>query len=166
MNFRDEIPQRAFINAQIIQQAEENGSWSESILNITKQYHLTNYQVVNPAHIVSLMYCLFVVPKELWIKRNKFHSIFSEINTNIINSIIDNISYSNPKFSDDFAYNFLNKLRNSIAHANYSFDENMNFEFWDTYNGTENFRCTMNIKNLSRLISMVGSTLANLRNKT
>jgi len=166
MNLRNEIPQRAFINAQIVQNVEVCDSWNESIEVVSKNYNLEHYQFMNPAYVVSLLYCLLIVPKEIWIKNNKQHIIFSEIDTNELKNRILSYSSSKPDFESNFTYNFMHSLRNSIAHANFEIDENMNFKFWDEYKERENFSCQLNKENLMWLLSIIGSKMANLRVKT
>ena len=116
-------------------------------------------------YIVSLLYCLLVVPKEIWIKKQKTHIIFSRLDEARIKSLFD-IIHSSDNFASDYNYNVLHKLRNSIAHANFEVDENMNFIFWDEYKGKENFRCKVNANDLMQFLSVVGAELANLRTVT
>ena len=66
MNFRDEIPKRAFINAQIVQLAEQTESFRSCVRQVCDHYGISNYGISNPAHTAGLLYCLIVVPREQW----------------------------------------------------------------------------------------------------
>jgi len=165
VSLRNEIPQRAFINAQIIQSAEELDSWKKSKLLVSSKYSLPEYEFINPAYVVSLLYCLLVVPKEIWIKNNKYHKVFSEVDENELKDNITSYRSSDPKFETNFSYNIAHKLRNSVAHANYEIDHELNFEFWDEFKGKENFRCKFSSKSIMWYLSEFGAKLANLRNK-
>jgi hypothetical protein len=168
-NMRKEIPQRAFINAEIVQSVEKLNEeklndWGKAVSSILEKYKLEQYQFMNPAYVASLLYCLFVVPKEIWVKRNKHHPVFKKIDQNELRDRIEYTS-TNHNFDADFAYNFVVKLRNAVAHVNYEFDKNMDFEFWDRdYNSKkENFHCKVDAKALMWLLSVVGAELANLK---
>ncbi len=163
MNLRKEIPQRAFINAQIVQLVDKNGDWEGSTSSVANHYGLGQYQFMGPAYVVSLLYCLLVVPKEIWIKKNKDHNIHNEIDINELKKRVSSYTSTNQNFDSDFVFNFIHKLRNSVAHANYEIDENMNFKFWDEYGGNENFRCELDKENLMWLLSVIGEKMANLR---
>jgi hypothetical protein len=65
-DFRTQIPQSAFINAQVIQQAIRDENLGRSLTEISEHYKIPRWKLINPAHVASLMYCLIVVPKELW----------------------------------------------------------------------------------------------------
>ena len=49
MNLAKEIPQRAFINAQMIQEAEKTGDWFKSKARVAGSYGISDYQYQNPA---------------------------------------------------------------------------------------------------------------------
>jgi len=162
VNMRNEIPQRAFINAQILQLAEKVNDWGKAVDSIAKSYSLGQYEFKNSAYVASLLYCLLVVPKEIWIQKNRCHAVFNKIDHDELKKRIEYTSP--PDFDADFAYNLIHKLRNAVAHANYEVDENMNFEFWNINDGNnENFRCKINAENLMWLLSVIGAELANLR---
>ena len=69
LNFTKDIPQRAFINAEILQTALPTEGFQQAIQDIAKKYKLNDYIYTNPAYCVSLLYCLIVVPKELFVKK-------------------------------------------------------------------------------------------------
>ena len=68
-DLKKEIPQRAFINALILQSAEHTGDFRQAMQEITKKNGLSDYVYENPAYIVSLLYCLIVVPKEIFLQK-------------------------------------------------------------------------------------------------
>lgn len=68
MNLRDEIPPRAFINAEIMQQIRDTATFTNAIKKICRKYNIPDYQFENPAYIISLLYCLIVIPKEQFLK--------------------------------------------------------------------------------------------------
>jgi len=167
---REEIPLRAFINAQIIREAEKGNDWQAAIRAICEKYAsqgLAEYQFMNPAYVVSLLYCLLVVPKELWIGINNDHPVFEDIKkdsvaVNVISKfkITTAIPTRREKEWSDNLY-LLHKLRNSIAHANYDIgvvDGRMNFKFLDN-----NFECSIGKDDLMTFLSVVGAKLAMLR---
>jgi hypothetical protein len=166
MTYTNEIPQRAFINAQIIQEVQRTGNWAAAVRSICTLYELQNYEYSNQAHIASLLYCLLVIPKEIWIKKNKAHTVFNAINKKLLRDSFKIVTIKDQDFESNFTYNLLHKLRNSVAHANFNVDEQMNFTFWNESNRGETFRAIVTRDNLMLFISHVGSALANLRAKT
>lgn len=71
MSFKSEIPKRAFINAQIIQKVCNTNNWQDALTSVSLEYKLESYNFINQAYLVSLMYCLLVVPKEVWPKKRR-----------------------------------------------------------------------------------------------
>lgn len=163
----DEIPQRAFINAEIFQLALKTGALDSATSQISKKYSIPEYSVENPAYIVSLLYCLVVFPKELW-----KYEINDEL-TNSINSFGDEIinlfqiqTWNNRPINCTLygeRCSFLNKIRNSISHANIYVDAYMNFTFFDKDKYGKNFECTSDCSSVMEFISKIGSVLANIR---
>ncbi len=165
MRLTEEIPQRAFINAQIVQEAQKSGNWSDAVKSICKRYELKDYQFMNQAYVTSLLYCLLVVPKEVWIGKDRAHSVLKKINETQLREKFHIQIKKDPTFDVDFKYNLLHKLRNSVAHVNYKIDENMIFTFWNESRGNETFRCSITAENLMLFLSEVGSILANQRSE-
>src|SRR4030043_339490 len=82
-DLRLEIPARAFLNAQIIQEVRDKSEFKQAIKTVITTGHyknqgLTEYEFQNPAYVVSLLYCLIVVPNELWGVKQK-SDIYNEI---------------------------------------------------------------------------------------
>ena len=155
-----EIPKRAFINSQILQLAAGTQAFNACINSVKSQYGLPSYEFMNQAYIVSLLYCLIVVPKELWLKNE--HPIYKDLSEKYFFQ-----EYFNILNGTDLANNewnrFINHLRNSVSHAHFTIDENLNFTFWDCYGekGLENYRVSSSSANLMKFISEIGSLIAN-----
>ena len=164
-NLRFEIPARAFINAQIIQNVRKTPDFLSavnSVVDIYKQQGLEEYQFENPAYVASLLYCLIVVPKELW-ACSPDSPIYDEIRKlNIVP--LFRINITSPKFDSDPAFGLILCLRNSVAHANYSVDSDMNFTFWNTPSSKKKdktWEAFISAQSLMDFLSKVGSLLAN-----
>ena len=80
-DLRIEVPTWAFINAQIIQRANMKRDLNKAIGHVEKQYNSAPYSLstMNSAYVISLLYCLVLIPKELWLNKNKCAPIFDEI---------------------------------------------------------------------------------------
>jgi hypothetical protein len=153
MVFRDEIPQRAFINAQIIQSAD----LSEVIRTVSEHYGLKEYNIMNSAYIVSLLYCLIVIPKEAyWKDMDDLEPLLRKLFS---------IKKCKKDFDKNFTFNLIRAVRNSVAHANFSCDAQMNFTFNDKEPTKEehHFECTITRENIIEFLSKVGAIAANAR---
>ena len=170
-DLRKEAPTWAFINAQIIQRAFKKGDLDESIRHVENQYNLppNSLSIMNSAYVVSLLYCMVLIPKELWLNKNKCDPIFDEIGNP---SAFSQISLIDKTFDTDFdkhpAFYFIRHLRNALSHVRFSITNGPDFLFWDQKdeNSPRNFEATMSLSNLEYFISIVGAKLANLRTRT
>jgi hypothetical protein len=164
---RTEIPALAWINAQIIQKAERMGSLNSPTRQVESFYGLPtgSLRILNPAHLIGLLYCLIVVPKELWLK-DKSHPVFVHIHPDKIVGLIS-VSSKTENFDIHPSYTLLRHLRNSVAHARFALVDDK-FEFWDLDPRTdrETFRATSSLAQLSEFVSYVGPILANLQNQS
>lgn len=166
MDLRHEIPARAFINAQIIQEAQNNGALSEAINQVPAMPNyqvsgLKEYQFQNPAYVVSLLYCLIVVPKEVW-GNDSEDPLYEQIrNQNFIDKF--EVLISNENWNNDPHFWLIHYLRNSIAHANYSINNAMEFTFWNrSRTDVVNWKIRVDSIELMRFLSIIGSLLANV----
>ena len=161
-NFTKDIPQSAFINAEIRQAALPTGDFQQAMQDVVKKYGLTDYTYMNPAYCVSLLYCLIVVPKELFVKRNA-KAINSRLPVHDITELV-NVVLDKDSAEDDSEF-FLRRLRNSIAHVNYEVDKSMTFTFKDKRPGEKDWKFIVTIEatNFMKFISLIGALLANLR---
>lgn len=166
IDVRTEIAALAFVNAQIIQEAERTRALIEPTRRVEKMYGFPagSLRLVNPAHLIGLLYCLFVVPKELWVKDGSY-PVFSDIEPDKFVGLIS-VSKKTVAFDRNPGYQLLRHLRNSIAHVRFTLIGDK-FEFWDIETKTrqEIFRGACSLAELSELVSHVGAILANLRNK-
>ena len=144
----------------------EDRQLGRSCNSICALYEINGYDYMNQAHVASLLYCLLIVPKEIWIEKDKAHPVLTKIDERKLRESFQIQLRKDPNFDSDFKYNLLHKLRNSVAHANYEIDENMNFTFWNESRGNITFRCKVTAVKLMLFLSEVGSVLANLRRKT
>src|SRR5205085_1628630 len=112
---RSEVPVWAFLNAQIIQEAFRSGDLTKATWRIEESYGLppNSLPIINLAHVVSLLYCLIVVPKELW-ATDKLPAALSKINANWLFGLTS-ITVKSPDFDQDPVNRFFRHLRNAIA---------------------------------------------------
>lgn len=162
-DFRNEIPQRAFINAQVIQDAITSGDLERVLAKWATHYGMPNYTLLNPAHVASLLYCLIVVPKEIWNPPSN-DNVFKQMERTGAMALFT-IKQWKPPANENHLRDFLRHLRNAISHAKFSVDENQGFEFWDESNGSETYRVVISLNNLSVFLSRVGALLANMRSR-
>ncbi len=163
-DYRDEIPKLAFINAQIIQQIFPSKDFEvarQNVISLYKNQGLSEYQFNNPAYIASLLYCLIVVPKEIW-AQSETSSVYRDIDQLEPCKLFDiNKRPENDTSSPTFS--LIRHLRNSIAHANFSVDKAMRFEFRDRPSEKEepDWVVSINAVNMMKFLSKVGGALAN-----
>lgn len=166
-DLKKEIPQRAFINAEILQIAEGTGNFRQAMQEITQKYGLSDYLYKNPAYIVSLLYCLIVVPKEIFVDENDLDrnaTIRGQEIAGFFTFKIDKEDKDGRNAQGD-SFQLLRRIRNSLAHVNYEVDENMTFTFRDRPPRSRDwtFEATIDRDKLMEFISKAGGILANLR---
>lgn len=169
MNLRHEIPARAFINAQIIREARNTPDFQKSIQKVisSPQYNaqgLDGYQYENPAYVASLLYCLIVVPKELWANPISDDSLYAQIEEHCPKDLFHTIiAASENKKGLSPTRLVIYHLRNAVAHARYSVDSNMRFIFWDQKSESSPIYWKAEIASdkLMIFLSKVGTILAN-----
>jgi hypothetical protein len=120
---------------------------------------------MNSAYLVSLLYCLIVVPRELWLKDTENPSIANLDSSSVLG--LFSITIRPIKFDASPVLALLRHLRNALAHARFSIDKSGNFIFWDQENerSPRNFQAAISTQDLEAFLSSVGATLANLRNE-
>ena len=162
---RQEIPSWAFINAQIAQQAVHSGDLARSVRSVETHYGLSagSLRFINPAYLVSLLYCLVVVPKEVWLLSEN-HSVYDKIDKEWLVALFT-IELSDDGFARHPVYYLIHRLRNAVAHANFSIEDDGRFAFWDRKNekSAPYFRASISVDCMQELVSKVGALLANLR---
>jgi hypothetical protein len=159
-NLADEIPRRAFINAQIIQQAHDSPAFQLAAHEVSERYGIADYQFLNPAYVAALLYCLLVVPRQLFVEGcESFWD--SQVPVATIRSYFT-IRIVSPKDLTASSH-FLRRLRNAMAHARFEVDESFVFVFRDGPNrNTIEFEVQIAADKLMAFLSEIGSQLANL----
>lgn len=159
-NLATEIPQRAFINAQIIQRVHNSGPFQAAAHEVSGRYGIRDYEFMNPAYVASLLYCLLVVPRQLFVEGNEgFWD--SQVPPATISSYFA-IKAAAPEILQRGSQ-FLRRLRNAVAHARFEVDENFVFVFRDG-RAVVDFEVQASADELMAFLSEIGSKLANLRN--
>jgi hypothetical protein len=171
----DEIPQMAWINAQIILRAINDHALDRATRDVCQQYEcLRSYHLDNQAFHASLLYCLIVFPKEFYDSVDLTHAtedlnrraeiILKQFKINIwINAPRENKIYNPNK------QGLITKVRNAVAHGRISVeisvDRSFIYTFWDQRNerSERTFECQIGVRNLGRFLSIVGRALANIR---
>jgi hypothetical protein len=130
MDVRSEIPALAFINAQIIQDAVQTGALVEPTRRVENMYGLPwgSLRILNPAYLLSLLYCLIVVPKEFWL-HDESHPVFARIDQDRLLGLVS-VMLKTTTFDENPCYRLLRHLRNAVAHVRFTISEN-DFTFWD-----------------------------------
>ncbi len=167
----DEVPQRAYINAQIIQRAMRDGTLDVTIKAVCRENGYPSvYEFNNPALHLSLLYCLIVFPREFWdgVDLSNATQHLNEQCDRII-SLFDITCWS-CRPQKDVIYNsnqqgLLTKIRNAVSHAHISVAPSLTYRMWDQRNdlSPKNFECSITAPNLGQFLTIVGSTLANIR---
>jgi HEPN pEK499 p136 len=131
-DFSAEIPLRAYVNAIIIDRAVETDAFEKCVrgalveLGYARDYP---YQFKNPAYIVSFLYCLIVVSKEIWLT-SKDDQIYKKIEEKKLVDLFV-VKVRDQSLDDHPSYELIRHLRNAVAHARFSVDQSQSFVFWD-----------------------------------
>ncbi|MGN6187128.1 MAG: HEPN family nuclease [Thermoanaerobaculia bacterium] len=163
-DLRYEIPARAFINHQILQSPTllpALDKATQALFN-TEPYRnqgliAGEYSIMNHAQVVSLLYCLIVVPKEL-LNLPRTDQLFRDM-TEAEAFAAFSVSVTPMPEAHEFGYEFLRALRNAISHALFTVDHLMTFSFW-TDKGRK-WRITIPRDALMSFLSRYGAMLAN-----
>jgi len=130
-NFRDEIPLRALLNAAIIDRVVETSTFKQGVGEVLTLAGSpgAEYQFKNPAFIVGFLYCVIVVPKEIWISSPE-DTVYKRLEAEKVVDLFD-IRLKDNAFDSHPAYFLIHRLRNAIAHANFDVDQSQSFVFRD-----------------------------------
>lgn len=162
MDKRIEIPSWAYINAQVLQHAHRSHNLSESVSYVEGHYGLSPHSlsIMNPAYFISLLYCLIVVPRELWLKRIPTPRSIADLNKDSVLNL-----FSIQTKEQKSVFELLRHLRNALAHVRFSIDEHGGFTFWDQKEDQSeiHFKADISLGNMEIFLSSVGAALANLR---
>ena len=152
-DFTDEIPRRAFIDAQVLQLAVASGHVRLSLETVAKQYGLGDYRLLGPAHAAGLLYCLIVVPRERWwspelLVRLEAHNPLTLFSFSVAPESVEQL---------------IRHLRNAVAHADFSVSSTGTFTFNDRRTRSESprFVATIELPQLQAFLGVVGAEMAN-----
>jgi len=161
MYLRSDVPALAFMNAQIAQLAVHTQDFAKCMDQVVRgHYGLTEYRFINPAYAMSLMYCLIVVPKEMW-SLSENHQVYKDLAQLDPVQLFD-IRIKPSRFDSHPVYYLVRHLRNSIAHANFELTASDGFIFWEAKAGPRHFEARASDESLALFLSRVGGCLANL----
>jgi HEPN pEK499 p136 len=165
-DLRLDIPGKAYIASQLISLLERGGTlfeakkclFSDAPYSTTfKDKDIYQYRIHDHSLIISVMYCVIVVPREV-LDLPRDHQIYSDFDEQ---GVIKLFSISEPVNCD--SYQLIRFLRNSVAHALFSIREesrdSVSYEFWS--DRAPNFRAKIGQSDLMRFLSTVGVRLAN-----
>ncbi|MDE0047244.1 MAG: hypothetical protein OXP28_01425 [Gammaproteobacteria bacterium] len=160
-----DIAAMAFIEQQVLGLAAHDGSLENSARRVESQYGLPpgslGTGLIWQTRSLSLLYTLVLFPKEYW-ELDQGDPIFREIDqrwsVNTVRVITPDKKFGNTVFG------FVHRLRNALAHARIAFSGD-DIEIWDTWKGREAYRARISREEAERFLAIVGSTLANLRNR-
>jgi len=168
VDLRSQIARSAYINAQILDIAEQLPIFRECVKTVLRKQGcepktIAHYTLKGAAaYWVSLLYCLIVVPKEVFgLDENDCVYQAPELRQGLG---LFEITKKTPKFDTHPTFYLIYHLRNSLSHANFSiWQETDAFEFRDRprLGAQDNFCATITSQNLGRFLSDVGRLLAN-----
>jgi len=130
---RAQIPTMCCVNVAIIDRLSQSTEFVQKCKEVPVEFGFgppkcgDPWPFMNPSWAAYIMYCLLVVPKELYQlpKNDSFYTDLQE--KDVFNSFV--IKRQKRAFSDDPRYHF-SSIRNAISHVNYQIDQNT-FKFWD-----------------------------------
>jgi hypothetical protein len=165
VDFRTEIPIRAFVNGMIIDRAEGTDDFQECVRRVLLEFCNApdiDYQFKNPAYVAGILYCLIVVPKELW-RLEENDAVYKKLTQE---RIVDHFKLirKDSKFDSHPTYYLIHRLRNAVAHADFSIDRLQNFVFRDRPNAmTEpNWVARISGNELMKVLSKLGHVMGDL----
>ena len=160
-DLRLDIPARSIINADIIQSAESSGTLDSHKTGVIQKLNLsiepTKYHTLDQAYIASLLYCLFVVPRDV-LDLPVSDDLFTHLDTLVPLQYFEVIQLPDG-FREATSYWLLKKLRDSVAHALYEIDWENNWSFWTDRKPKWEARASKN--DLMRFVSIFGREFAN-----
>lgn len=177
-DMRLQIATTAMLNYHIIARASQRPEFHACTKAVLNQFSasaetVASYNIAgSAAHYVSLLYCLILVPKELyvWPENHEFYKdpavqevvrLFKTTIGNGDDARQDETEVA--KCRRNPGYYLMRRLRNSLAHANFSiWAETKTFEFRDrgANAASDDFVATINTYDLVQFLSTVGSRIA------
>lgn len=158
---RDEVPKWCWYNGQLLFALSErlvsapNTSISEFMREFkeAQQLNHVDFNLKNQGLLISLMYGLLVLPKEMWEPKGTKTNFAFKTRKNF--SLSPYVCFS----TDDF----LRLLRNAVAHANFEvIIEQSKYRFWNTTpKGDRNFDVTITHGGLGEFVAEIGKYFIN-----
>ncbi|MFO8008160.1 MAG: hypothetical protein R6V05_10530 [Candidatus Brocadiia bacterium] len=164
-DFRSQIAQSAFMNAQVIQEAITRGELRDSLCAVARFHGLDSYHMINAGHVAALLYCLIVVPWELW-PLDSDDPIFRRLEALGVLDRFEIRRWSTRPRKHPLR-DFMRHLRNAVAHVRFDIDPDERFTFRDRKSraDSDNFVAYASLEDLAAFLSVAGRELANLRNR-
>jgi hypothetical protein len=155
----DDVPKKAFIDAQILLDSRMAEPRSRIAREIEKGYGLKRGTLGDAnfieVRVLSLLYLLILYPKEIWNLKPNSPEFVDLPNVFDIGAI--DISWGKRSFPEHDHYEFIHRVRNAVAHAKVSF-QGSQIILCDR-NG---FQAHFDVHKMSQFLTKVGSFLANM----
>ena len=165
MNVAVQIPTLATINHMTLMKAVRTEAYKRCLHSVEQEVNARRGSLapINFAHTISLLYCLIVVPKEVW-RPEKGGEIYSEIQRR---RLCDHFTIDSARlgFHANPSYFLIHHLRNAVAHVHFSLSENRRFNFWDqrTETSQPHFRASTSLDGLGLFLADVAKLFDKLR---
>lgn len=165
VHMNKEIPQWSWYNGQFLFAIDDALNTCGDEITVKKfmeefkeKHGLTNFpfNLKNQGAVISLLYTLLVVPREIWEPKKGNGTAFAFT--------------TRPKFTITIGqdlcsdvWEFLRLMRNSVGHANFNIDiNNAEYKFWNmTPSGNRNFEAIINHCDLGEFLSEIGKYYIN-----
>lgn len=167
IDLREHIPTWAIINHLILERAVHTNEYRQCVGRVEETLQLRQGALagkyINSAHTVSLLYCLIVVPKEVWLPQPD-HSIYAAIAGKRLHDLFT-FEVVNDRFHEHPAYYLIHHLRNAVAHAHFWLNDVQVLCFWDqkTQTSPPHFRASTSLDRLGQFLAEIGKMFDNLR---
>jgi HEPN pEK499 p136 len=153
-----DIPLISWFEQEVFTEAHRLNAFAIATENVLANRGMTRDALPPPPYlqtrVLSCLYLLLVFPKELWAGTSTEHTVIDRLTKN---TLLAELSGGDVK-------KFLRHIRNSIAHARVDISTDGSTEFVDkNSSGKVTFRKNLNFVEIQTLISVVGSTFAELR---
>lgn len=157
-DLRRQIPLTSFLNGVIIPKAdalkEVRSVCGAVMLQVGKPSF--EYSLMNAAHIAGMLYCLLVVPRELF-DLPQDDALFQAIRAEKLSRRFEIIKCDD-QFRSDPEGQLLRRLRNAVSHGNFAIWDDHLFDFWDKLPNAHdhNWEARITRENLLFVLSSLG----------
>jgi hypothetical protein len=165
MNVGMKVPTLAAINHMTLMRAASTDQYQRCLRIVEQECNMPrgSLEPINFAHTISLLYCLIVIPKEVW-RPVPDHEIYQDVQRE---RLCDHfaIEFSPNSFYENPSYHLIHHLRNAVAHARFSLDQNRFFTFWDqkSEQAEPHFRASVPLDNLGVVLAFLAKLFDRLR---